>query len=112
MSCNYATTARIASRQHGRVAARQLRAAGVDRHTIQRWLEDGRLTPAHMGVYAVGHTAPSVDGDHMAAVLACGEGAVLSHAASREIEACIARNPTKTSTSRATRWTATGRRSA
>jgi hypothetical protein len=35
----------------------------------------------HHGVYAVGHEAPSVDGDYMAAVLACGDGAVLSHRA-------------------------------
>jgi hypothetical protein len=35
----------------------------------------------HVGVYAVGHVAPSTDGDYMAAVLACGKGAVLSHRA-------------------------------
>jgi hypothetical protein len=35
----------------------------------------------HVGVYAVGHQAPSVDGEYLAAVLACGEGAVLSHRA-------------------------------
>jgi hypothetical protein len=35
----------------------------------------------HRGVYAVGHAAPSIDGDYMAAVLTCGEGAVLSHRA-------------------------------
>ncbi len=34
----------------------------------------------HRGVYAVGHTAPSQLADYMAAVLACGEDAVLSHA--------------------------------
>lgn len=35
----------------------------------------------HRGVYAVGHDAPSLHGDYMAAVLAAGEGAVLSHRA-------------------------------
>jgi hypothetical protein len=35
----------------------------------------------HHGVYAVGHVAPAVNGDYMAAVLACGAGAVLSHRA-------------------------------
>jgi hypothetical protein len=35
----------------------------------------------HRGVYAVGHEAPLTDGDYMAAVLACGMGAVLSHRA-------------------------------
>ena len=33
----------------------------------------------HRGVYAVGHRAPSWHGRWMAAVLACGDGAVLSH---------------------------------
>lgn len=59
----------------------QLRTAGLDDKRIDRWLQDGRLRPVHRGVYAVGHVAPSVDGDYMAAVLACGEGAVLSHRA-------------------------------
>lgn len=81
MGSEYATIARRSAAQHGRIAARELAAAGVDRHTIQRWLENGRLLPVHRGVYAVGHAAPSLDGDYMAAVLACGEGAVLSHRA-------------------------------
>jgi hypothetical protein len=53
----------------------------VDRKRIERWLADGRLRRVHHGVYAVGHEAPSTDGHYMAAVLACGEGAVLSHRA-------------------------------
>jgi hypothetical protein len=36
-------------------------------------------------VYAVGHAAPSRDGDYMAAVLAGGEGAVLSHRAAAHL---------------------------
>ena len=39
----------------------------------------GRLHRLHQGVYAVGHRAPNWHGRWMAAVLACGEGAVLSH---------------------------------
>ncbi len=74
-------SARIAGRQHGRISRAQLVAAGIDRGRIDRWLADGRLRRVHNGVYAVGHAAPSVDGDYMAAVLACGEGAVLSHRA-------------------------------
>jgi hypothetical protein len=76
MGSRFDTTAWIAAGQHGRVAWHQLVGEGIDRHTIQRWIEDGRLRPVHHGVYAVGHVAPSVDGDYMAAVLACGEGAV------------------------------------
>jgi len=74
-------TARIAGRQHGRISCEQLLAAGIDRARIRRWLADGRLRRLHQGVYAVGHAAPSIDGEYMAAVLACGEGAVLSHRA-------------------------------
>ncbi len=81
MHSRFATAAAIASRQHGRVAWRQLVAAGIDRYTIERWRIDGRLREVHVGVYALGHLAPSVDGDYMAAVLASGDGAVLSHRA-------------------------------
>lgn len=73
--------ARLAARQHGRVSRAQLVAAGVDRNRIGRWLADGRLLRVHRGVYAVGHSAPSVPGGYMAAVLAGGDGAVLSHRA-------------------------------
>jgi len=81
MRGNFDTTARIAARQHGRVAWSQLVAAGIDRHVIQRWLRDGLLHRQHDGVYAFGHCASSVVGDYMAAVLACGRGACLSHRA-------------------------------
>jgi hypothetical protein len=59
----------------------QLLAVGVDRQRIKRWSADGRLRRVHLGVYAVGHEAPSTDGDYVAAVLACADGAVLSHRA-------------------------------
>ena len=39
----------------------------------------GRLHRLHRGVYAVGHSGIGREGRWMAAVLACGEGAVLSH---------------------------------
>jgi hypothetical protein len=81
MGSKFATTARLAATQHGRVSWRQLVAAGVDRHLIHRWIEDDLLHPVHRGVYAVGHNAPSLQGDYMAAVLAGGAGAVLSHRA-------------------------------
>jgi len=42
-------------------------------------VRSGRLHRLHRGVYAVGHRAPSLPARFMAAVLACGEGAVLSH---------------------------------
>ena len=70
--------ARIAAKQHGNVAKRQLVAAGVTLAEIRVRVERGSLLPVFRGVYRVGHAAPSVQSDYMAAVLACGDGAVLS----------------------------------
>ncbi len=74
-----AIAVRIASAQHGRVTRRQLLGEGVDAEEIKRWLVAGRLWAVHHGVYAVGHVAPSTHGDYIAAVLAGGRGAILSH---------------------------------
>ena len=41
-------------------------------------MANGTLIPKHRGVYRVGHSAPSVEADYMAAVLACGPGAALA----------------------------------
>lgn len=76
---------RLAGRQHGRVARRQLLAAGIAGHRIDRWVADGRLRVVHRGVYAVGHEAPSTHADYVAAVLACGDRAVLSHRAAASV---------------------------
>lgn len=70
---------RLAARQHGVISAVQLIATGLSRDAIRRRAEAGRLHRIHRGVYAVGHTRLSNEGRWMAAVLACGEGAVLSH---------------------------------
>jgi predicted transcriptional regulator of viral defense system len=69
----------LAERQHGVVCRRQLTSLGVDRRAIDRRLECGRLHCLHRGVYAVGHRAISREGKWMAAVLAGGPGALLSH---------------------------------
>ncbi len=79
MRPKFDTLMRIAERQHGRVAWGQLVAAGIDGEQIKRWAADARLRRVHHGVYAVGHLAPSLHGDLMAAVLACGDGAAVSH---------------------------------
>ena len=69
----------MAERQWGVVARRQLAALGVSRHTADHWLRAGRLHRVHRGVYALGHTALRPEGYRLAAVLACGPNAVLSH---------------------------------
>jgi hypothetical protein len=71
--------AELAHRQHGVVAHRQLIALGLSASAIQRRVRARQLHPLYRGVYAVGHRVLSRDGQWMAAVLACGEGAVLSH---------------------------------
>ncbi|HTX32486.1 MAG TPA: type IV toxin-antitoxin system AbiEi family antitoxin domain-containing protein [Solirubrobacteraceae bacterium] len=71
--------AQIAGFQRGRVAHAQLLAAGLANRTIYRLAAQGHLRREHRGVYAVGHTAPIPLGPETAALLACGDHAVLSH---------------------------------
>jgi very-short-patch-repair endonuclease len=67
----------IANRQHGLVTRVQALRAGVSRHEIDRRLENGALIIEYRGVYRVGHRAPSLEARYLAAVLACGENALL-----------------------------------
>ncbi len=73
--------AELAERQYGIVTFRQLRQLGFSKGAIGRASLAGRLHRVHQGVYAVGHAGVSRRGRCLAAVLACGKGAVLSHAA-------------------------------
>jgi uncharacterized protein DUF559/putative AbiEi antitoxin of type IV toxin-antitoxin system len=61
------------------VSAAQLYEIGFDEAAIRRRVESGRLHRLYRGVYAVGHTIIPRDGRLLAAVLACGDGAALSH---------------------------------
>jgi hypothetical protein len=70
----------LAAKQGGVVARRQLLALGFTKAEIDIRVTDGRLHVLHRGVYAVGHRAIGITGRRWAAVLACGDGAVLSHA--------------------------------
>jgi very-short-patch-repair endonuclease len=71
--------ATIAAKQHGHVTRAQLLAVGISHARIQRWCDAGRLTRVHAGVYALGYRHAEPVARAMAAVLACGPGAVLSH---------------------------------
>jgi hypothetical protein len=71
--------AELARRQHGVVSRAQLLDAGVGRAAIGRRIESGHLHRLHRGVYALGHTRLTDEGHWMAAVLAAGPGAALSH---------------------------------
>jgi Transcriptional regulator, AbiEi antitoxin len=74
-----AQIARIADRQFGHVTREQLLQLGVPKRTVTRWARVGRLIRVHAGVYAVGHQQRTAIATAMAAVLACGPDAVLSH---------------------------------
>ena len=70
----------IVGRQHGVLNVEHLRQIGFGRRGIEHRVADGRLQRVHRGVYALGHQPLSTEGQWLAAVLACGPGAVLSHA--------------------------------
>jgi Transcriptional regulator, AbiEi antitoxin len=70
--------ARIASKAHGVVTRGELLRAGITRRQIQERLRKGALVVEFPGVYRVGHRAPSREARYLAAVRACGAGAVLS----------------------------------
>jgi predicted transcriptional regulator of viral defense system len=74
-----AAIAELATRQHGVVALAQLTALGLGPSGARDRVASGRLHRIHRGVFAVGHPLLGRRGRLMAAVLACGPGAVLSH---------------------------------
>jgi very-short-patch-repair endonuclease len=71
--------ASVALRQRGVVSLGQLRELGLTTAAVKHRLAIGRLHRVHRGVYAVGHAALGARAHRLAAVLACGPGAMLSH---------------------------------
>jgi very-short-patch-repair endonuclease len=69
----------LARRQHGVVARAQLQRLGLGRGAIAHRIRSGRLHRLHPGVYAVGHHILTREGRYLAATLAVGEDAVISH---------------------------------
>jgi Transcriptional regulator, AbiEi antitoxin len=72
-----ATAARVAGRQLNLVTARQLLAVGMSRTMIRHRIARGVLHRHHHGVYLFGTDAMLPGGAKLAAVLACGEDAVV-----------------------------------
>jgi very-short-patch-repair endonuclease len=68
----------LVRRQHGVVTHDQLLRAGLSSDAIDRRVAARRLRRIHRGIYLVGPITPP-NAREMAAVLACGSGAVLSH---------------------------------
>jgi hypothetical protein len=71
--------AELADRQHGVIDTADLAGLGATPQEIRRRVEARRLIRLYRGVYAVGHRRLTLEGRWLAAVKACGPGAVLSH---------------------------------
>jgi hypothetical protein len=87
--------ARLARRTHGVVTRTRLLNAGLSSKQIESRIKRGSLIVIHPGVYRVGHAAPSVEATYMAAVLACGPGALLMGAAAAHLYGLIKDRPPK-----------------
>jgi very-short-patch-repair endonuclease len=74
-----AKIALLAARQRGHVTRVQLICLGLSSQAIQRKVAAGELIPVHTGVYAVGFRSNEPLARAHAAVLACGDMALLSH---------------------------------
>ena len=81
--------AEIGGNQHGVVSRTELLDAGVEPWEIKARLRSGGLLLEYRGVYRVGHRAPSREARYLAAVKACGPGAVLSGRAAAHLHGLI-----------------------
>lgn len=85
--------ARIASAQHGVVTRKHLLHAGLTEGAIRQRLAAGALLVEHPGVYRVGHRAHSLEARYLAAVFACGDGALLTGPPAAHLLGVLKRSP-------------------
>ncbi|HEX3359547.1 MAG TPA: type IV toxin-antitoxin system AbiEi family antitoxin domain-containing protein [Solirubrobacterales bacterium] len=76
---------RLARAQHWVLTRADLEALGFSDAAVEHRVAIGRLHPVARGIYAVGRAELAPQGKWMAAVLACGDGAVLSHRSAAEL---------------------------
>ena len=69
----------VAAAQHGLTTLAQLRGIGVTPRMVESRVRRGFLIRLYRGVFAVGHAPITDEARWLAAVLACGPDAVLSH---------------------------------
>src|ERR1700754_890552 len=81
--------AELAAREWGVLSLEELRACGLSRKAVGVRVRRGDLHPPHPGVYAVGHSNLSPEGEFLAAVKACGPGTVLSHYAAAALHELV-----------------------
>jgi Transcriptional regulator, AbiEi antitoxin/AbiEi antitoxin C-terminal domain/Protein of unknown function (DUF559) len=85
--------AHLANRQQGVVSRGQLRRLGMGDDAIDGAVGAGHLHRLFRGVYAVGRSSVEERGRMWAAVLACGEGAVVSHRSAAALLGLVDRAP-------------------
>jgi very-short-patch-repair endonuclease len=77
--------AALAHGQHGVVSLTQLEKMGLTERAVQDRVDAGRLHRVYYGVYSVGCLPLTREARYMAAVRACGAGAVLSHRSAADL---------------------------
>jgi predicted transcriptional regulator of viral defense system len=75
----------LAAAQHGLISLEQLGSLGLTETAVHQRADAGKLHRVHQGVYAVGHVPQTREARYMAAVLACGPEAVLSHRSAADL---------------------------
>lgn len=75
------------------VSRRQLAALGLTEREVDLRIASGDLHPVFRGAFAVGHRAIGRPGRMLAAVLACGDGTVLSHGSAAELQGLWDKQP-------------------
>jgi len=83
----------LAAHQHGVVSRQQMRKLGWGDRAIDHAVAAGRLHRIFRNVYAVGHPRLTSHGRLMAAALACGQGAVVSHRSAASLLRLIDEGP-------------------
>ena len=79
----------IARTAHGVVTRTEALDAGITEAELKHRVATGALIRVHRAVYRVGHTAPSIEADYLAAVRACGDDALLSGRAAAYLHGLI-----------------------
>jgi very-short-patch-repair endonuclease len=85
----------LAFSAHGLVTRRQLLDAQITAKEIRSRIEKRVLLVEHPGIYRVGHRAPSLEATYLAAVWACGDGALLSGRAAGHLLELLRRTPAR-----------------
>src|SRR6478609_553722 len=84
-----AQVAKIAAGQWGVVTTSQLYACGLTPREVEVRMRRGFLHRLYRGVFAWGHHNIATEGRFLAAVLACGPSAVLSHYSAAALHALV-----------------------